>query len=118
MNEQLFQNSAVLVKGNYVLKNRRYRKATRMLGLLTVAILILIVSLCISLVGGDSDVYAAANGSHLKQSVEVAKGDTLWSIANHYAGKGRNVREYMNEVKQVNELKSNVLQVGQVLILP
>lgn len=118
MNEQLIQNSMVSVKGKYALKNRRYRRATRMLGLLTVALLILIASLCISLVGGDSDVFAAGNGSHVKQTVEVSKGDTLWGIANQYAGKGRNVREYMDEVKQANHLKSNVLQVGQVLILP
>ncbi|WP_156043170.1 LysM peptidoglycan-binding domain-containing protein [Paenibacillus sp. UNC451MF] len=118
MNEQLIRNSVVSVKGNHIKQKRRFRRATRMLGLLTIAILILIVSICVSLIGGDSDVFAAANGSHMKHSVEITKGDTLWSIANHYAGKGQNVREYMNEVKQINDLKSNVLQVGQVLILP
>ncbi|GAA4860565.1 hypothetical protein GCM10023310_44790 [Paenibacillus vulneris] len=118
MNEQLLTNSVVSVQGNRRRGENPNGTKRRMRGLFVIALVILIASICLSFIGGNSDAFAADTGSHLEQTVEVVKGDTLWGIASKYAGKGRNVRDYMYEVKKVNDLKSNVLQVGQVLVLP
>ena len=54
------------------------------------------------------------------KSVEVAKGDTLWSIANdnidyeHY----KNTYEYVSEVKKMNSLTSDRIVAGSYIIIP
>lgn len=54
------------------------------------------------------------------KSIEVSKGDTLWSIANanidseHY----ENIYEYINEVKEMNSLTSDNIVSGSYIIIP
>lgn len=119
MNEQLLSKSVMSDKdhGRHQgrVSNSRLAKFT---ALLTVGLLILVLSLCLSLFGGDRDVFAASNGSQTQRFVDVVKGDTLWSIANQHVKKGQSVPEYISELKRVNHLTSNILHEGQVLILP
>jgi LysM repeat protein len=49
--------------------------------------------------------------------VVVESGDTLWSIAEHYAP-GIDQREAVAEIRRMNHLESNVVEVGQQLVLP
>lgn len=119
MNEQLIRSSRTTGKNNRRdVKTMNRMKLARIGALLTAGLLILILSLCISLFGGDQDAFAAPNGSQVKQTVDVDRGDTLWGIANQHVKKGQSVREYMYELKRVNQLTSNMLFEGQVLILP
>ncbi|TDF99849.1 LysM peptidoglycan-binding domain-containing protein [Paenibacillus piri] len=69
------------------------------------------------MIGGEKDAFAASSPT-ANQSVEIVMGDTLWSIAGQHVHKGQDVREYINELKKLNGLKSNILQEGQVLLLP
>ncbi|WP_249863881.1 LysM peptidoglycan-binding domain-containing protein [Paenibacillus konkukensis] len=119
MNEQLFRNSVFSVSEAQSRLHARRRKLMRTAGLLAAVLIILVFSLCASLLGGDQDVLAASNGgAPVKHTVEIVKGDTLWGIASAHVRKGRNVREYMDEMKKLNRLDSNVLHEGQVLMLP
>ena len=61
-------------------------------------------------------VIATANGQTIPSGqggnyYTVKSGDSLWSIANKY-------NTTVNELKSLNNLSSNILQVGQVLVLP
>src|SRR5690606_36934570 len=46
-----------------------------------------------------------------KVSYTVKKGDTLYSIA-------RNFKTTVDEIKRINNLKSNLLNIGQTLLIP
>lgn len=54
------------------------------------------------------------------KSVEISKGDTLWSIANdnydsaHY----KDIQEYITEVKKLNTLTSDEIVTGNYVIVP
>ncbi|MDE5823667.1 MAG: LysM peptidoglycan-binding domain-containing protein [Lachnospiraceae bacterium] len=54
------------------------------------------------------------------KSVEISKGDTLWSIANdnfdsaHY----KDINEYVTEVKKLNALNSDNIIAGSHVIVP
>lgn len=49
------------------------------------------------------------------ETIIVAEGDTLWSIANSLEG---NVRENIYNIKEVNNLESSMIYVGQELLVP
>ena len=56
-----------------------------------------------------------SNGiSTSSKTYTVKRGDSLWSIAQRYLGSGARY----NEIKKLNNLKSNLLKEGQTLILP
>lgn len=54
------------------------------------------------------------------KSIEIKKGDTLWSIASeymdlqHYNG----ISDYINEVKEMNALTSYQITAGNYIIIP
>ncbi|GIP32632.1 LysM peptidoglycan-binding domain-containing protein [Paenibacillus sp. J2TS4] len=54
----------------------------------------------------------------IRKEIDVAPGDTLWSIANKHAPEGEDVRAYLSKIKKMNQLKSVVLHEGQLLYLP
>jgi nucleoid-associated protein YgaU len=48
----------------------------------------------------------------------VGQGDTLWSIAGEYAEEGTDIRQFIDRVKKINELRGSLLKPGQQLIIP
>jgi len=50
-------------------------------------------------------------------NVYVKKGDTLWDIAEKYKQSG-DIREYIKEIKKINNLESDTIFEGDVLIIP
>lgn len=59
----------------------------------------------------------AAEPSERPLIIDVGPGDTLWDIANRYAGKQSN-RSFIRDIVKLNKLESKLLDVGQVLLLP
>jgi hypothetical protein len=49
---------------------------------------------------------------------EVKSGDTLWSIAKKSLPKGRDIRDYIYEIKEVNQLQTANIIVGRQLQIP
>ncbi len=64
-----------------------------------------------------------AKGSHdrvkLVASVEIKKGDTLWSIANRYMSEEyKDLDEYVEEIMDSNGLSSDRIHAGNYIIVP
>lgn len=50
--------------------------------------------------------------------IKVEKGDTLWSIAKTYnKNSGMEIREYIREVKQINQMVSDNINAGDSLTI-
>lgn len=49
------------------------------------------------------------------ENITVSAGDTLWSIACEYKKSGQDVRQYIYELRQLNNLNDCVIYPGQVL---
>ena len=45
----------------------------------------------------------------------VSAGDTLWSISCEYKKPGQDVREYLYELRKLNDLNDYIIYPGQVL---
>lgn len=51
--------------------------------------------------------------------IEVSEGDTLWSIAQqNYHAQDQSIREYIEEVQQINHRYSETVYVGEELMIP
>lgn len=45
----------------------------------------------------------------------VCKGDTLWTIAKDYKEDGKNIRQYVYEIKELNNMTNSNIYEGQIL---
>lgn len=64
-----------------------------------------------------ADSTAAATVTTYRQIV-VDSNDTLWSIADEYTDDSEDVRVTIDQLKEINDMSSNELQVGDVLFVP
>lgn len=118
MNEQLLQRPVRTMNTSRVSSRSKQiskRMMRRLVALLAIIIIIGVFSLCVSIIAGEQDAYAAT-GTY--QTVEVVNGDTLWSIASQHIVKGQDIREYIDGIKRLNHLKTSTLHEGQMLLLP
>lgn len=64
-----------------------------------------------------SVVAAAGNEGSESRTVMVRPGDTLWGIAQENAG-NKDIRQYVYNLKKVNQLEDATIYAGQKLYLP
>lgn len=102
-------------------KLKRRRQIHRNIGL-TVVTLALIISFSLLFCSFGSK--AQSNKEELSykyyKSISVGVGDTLWDYAKLYADEGYydTYENYIQEVKDINHLSSDVIIYGQYIILP
>lgn len=79
-------------------------------GITTVVVAVVIVF------SGLSGANAGSDATTL-QRVVVSQGDTIWGLAEQYAGEG-DIESWIVEFAQLNDLVSSALEPGQTLLLP
>lgn len=74
---------------------------------------VLVLSIVFVLIFHDS-----ASGSNIPEyaTIIVSKGDTLWNIARTYNYDNIDIRNKIDEIKELNKISSNI-QVGQELLI-
>ena len=106
---------------NSISRRRRQLQVRRNICMLVLSIMtvVLLSVFVISISTQASDLEHTSKYKYYK-SIEVTKGDTLWSIAkenidtDHY----KNVPAYVNEIKEINAIKSDHIVAGSCLIIP
>ena len=97
-----------------------YRAAARR-RMWIIGALILIIVVMFSLFFFSKTVTAQGRRDRVKlvTSVEVKKGDTLWSIASGYMTcEYDDMNEYVEEIKESNGLTSDTIHAGNYIIVP
>ena len=106
---------------SYRNKMRRVRELRRKV---VMAVVTVLVVLCFALSYNALITQATSEVEDISYkyftSIEIAAGDTLWSIAQEYgdAQYYASADEYIEEVKHTNHLTSDALIAGQFLIVP
>lgn len=122
----MYQNSQMLAQYNRnsaavsidpASKSKKSRTYVRIMIFIVSITLLLFVGGNVSAWVGDDDAYAKSTAT-AQAYVIVTQGDTLWSIASLHAAKGQDVREYVFQIKQLNDLKNVTIHAGQKLLLP
>jgi len=95
---------------------RRSRRAMRRARTLAVLLVLLVATLVLVLFPRPAE-----TGSRLFDQPgtthTVSAGDTLWEIAEQYAGR-RDIREMILIIREANNLDSVTIQPGQTLVIP
>ncbi len=103
-------------------RKRRYAKNFMRKSLKASAVLLCLVFSAVFLAyASSSKAQGSLTGGRVKYytSVEVQKGDSLWSIcASHISPEYKNEAEYVREVYRLNNLKSDCITEGAFLVLP
>ena len=102
-------------------KIRRIQELHRKLGLFLMTVC-LVMTISIGLSGFLSNAKDNSGRTSYKYytSITVSSEDTLWSIAEKYMDNEHyeSVNEYIQEVKNVNHLKSDIITYGEHLVIP
>ena len=83
--------------------------------------LLILVGLILLMILGMNRTYSKTEIAYREDY--IIKGDTLWSIAekeamtNEYY-KNRDIREVMYEIRQLNHITNDNLEIGQKIIIP
>lgn len=120
---QLLQNESIRKMERAVCVNMRRRKTTVYKRLIASGCFTLVLALILSiaLFGFSTKASEDSNVPMYKYytSIQITAGDTLWSLAQKYdAPHSNSVKNYINEVKDMNGLTDDTLMNGQYLIIP
>ncbi len=81
----------------------------------------LVIILLLTLSFFTKTVTAQRNNERVKlvTSVEIKKGDTLWSIASEYiSDEYDSVKDYIKEIKKSNGMSSDEIHTGNYIVIP
>ncbi|MCI8471261.1 MAG: LysM peptidoglycan-binding domain-containing protein [Clostridia bacterium] len=83
--------------------------------------LIILLSIAILVILGINNTYSKTEISYKEDY--IIKGDTLWSIAEHEVNtnkyyKNKDIREVMYEIRELNQIQNENLEIGQKIIIP
>ena len=99
---------------NMVLGRFRVVNKVRFTAFLTALILIFILSTSAFL--GYSNVSAAEPEKYI--AYHVQPGDTLWDIAKEYGPSDMDIKQFIYQIKCINDTDAAHLQAGQVINIP
>ena len=77
---------------------------------------LLIVSMAVGLLIGSFN--ASGSTKYSYETITIQSGDTLWSIAEEYAPEGQDIRDYIYEICDKNDIKAGDIVQGQDIMIP
>lgn len=102
-----------MYKGNAKLTKEDVKK-TNYSKFLAITVIILSIILLISVLSFK----AMTEKEIYYKDIEIKNGQTLWQIAESEFGSDSNIRKYVYQIKQINNLKNSILSPGQVIKIP
>ena len=61
---------------------------------------------------------AHAEEKVINKNVVVKSGDTIWGIAGDYVDPSKDIRKYIKEICELNDIKPGEIYPGQVIVVP
>ena len=95
-------------------KHYRITSAPRFITFIIICSLILIYGI-MSIVGMYNANGLTAESYH---EVHIMPGDTLWDIASEYNTDGRDIREVVYDICEINDISAYTLEAGDTILVP
>lgn len=97
-----------MTKRYVIINKRRFFTFITLTLLVLIAILTLIVSSHRS--NGQEQIYF--------NEYRVGKGDTLWNISNYYSDDNIDIRQFIHEIKKINDMETSAIYEGDIIKIP
>lgn len=95
-------------------KQKKYKVKSKLrLGMFIGLLLIIAMTLLIQL-----SIHFRHDSPATMATINVTEGDTLWSIARSSLPEGRDIRDFIHELREVNQLTGANIITGQQLMIP
>lgn len=96
-----------------------YQSNRKRIWLIGAMVLLVVVLLSVAFITKTVTAQRSAERSKLIVSVEIEKGDTLWSIASEYmSDEYDDMNKYIKEIKDTNGMVSDDIHIGNYIIVP
>lgn len=79
--------------------------------IITLIFIIIISFICLSQIFNKEEIETT------QIQYTVSKGETLWDIAKEFKQDGQDIREYIYEVKKINNMTSSMIYEGQTITI-
>lgn len=89
-----------------IVNKRKFLKS-----IFTLIFIIIITFICLSQIFNKEEIETT------QTQYTVSKGETLWDIAKEFKQDGQDIREYIYEVKKINNMTSSMIYEGQVITI-
>ncbi|MEW4370027.1 LysM peptidoglycan-binding domain-containing protein [Paenibacillus kandeliae] len=99
-------------------KKKRKRPSRKSKWNSTGRMLICLLFASVLLYGGVQHFVVADESPSMKQHVIVSDGDSLWAIASQYKAPDADIRDYIAEIRDENNLSTSEIQSGDILVIP
>ena len=105
---------------DYIMDGSRYYQLNKKrIWRFGIAVLLLVVLFSVFFITKTVTAQRAIDRTKLVATVEVKKGDTLWSIASAYfTDEYDDLHEYIDEIKDSNGMISDEIHAGNFIIVP
>ncbi len=94
----------------------KYRIKSKFRFTIFLSIIVLVIGVFLSSTMGFNDAVGVSRSAY--KTVTVASGDTLWSIAERYVDDKTDLREFVYEIAELNDIHNGVICAGQSLSIP
>ena len=61
---------------------------------------------------------SASNSVSQYQCVEVQAGDTVWALAKKHRPKNMDIRKFIGEINELNDLSGKTIEAGDMILMP
>ena len=119
MFENFVKRSFIMKKSSRNKKNQGNKQVIRFF----TALVIIVLTVCVILFSNKKITNANENSESVKlnkyyKTITIESGDSLWSIAKEYkTGSHKTTKEYLKELKSMNNLTSDQIISGQKLLV-
>lgn len=78
-----------------------------------------IIALLLLIVSFHNFIYASKKDDNvILKKVEIKYGDTIWDIAKNNISEGEDIRNYIYEIRKINNLEEINIYPGKVILVP
>jgi len=96
-----------------------YQSNKKRVWIVGTAILFVLILFSVGFISKTVTAERTTDRTKLVTSIEVKKGDTLWSIASDFmSDEYDNMNEYIDEIKDSNRMATDTLHIGNYIIVP
>ena len=100
-------------------KNQLFFNNKVQVSAICISIIIMLLIICSGIIIANAAVSDDVKSDQSKYytSISIEKGDTLWSIASNYVSGPKTISNYVNDLKEINNLQTDCIYQGQNLIV-